>query len=221
MRHLKFQLPTMVIFAAYIILLSLAGMANIWINYIGKGSIWDIYAVVEPFWVLCSAVAVTVCSSMRRLVMVIIVLLFLDSFVDKCAMGDGAWWGGPPLLVMWKWNAPDCHKLIHEYWAATWSIQVPLRCVAMARVVSDGWTGQCFMIALGLNIIWFTAPQDVLFLFVWSGIYDSRHPYFTYMPPEGFWNPWNMLLLRVPIGVGIGALLIRAAKNAGIRRDTA
>ncbi|MGO8838279.1 MAG: hypothetical protein ACLQAH_03805 [Limisphaerales bacterium] len=198
-----------------------AAVANIWINYLGKGSVWDIYTVVEPFWVLCSIVVVTICASMRRLVIAIIVLLFLDSFVDKCAMGDGAWWGGPPLLVMWKWNAPDCHKLIHDYWAATWTIQVPLRCVAMARMVSGGWTKQCFMIALGLNVIWFTAPQDVLFNFVWSGPFDIHYPYFTYMPPQGFWNLWNMLILRVPIGVGVGALLIRAAKNAVIRRDAA
>jgi zinc transporter ZupT len=40
----------------------------------------------------------------------------------------------------------------------------------------------------------------------------AHAPYFSYLPPEGFWNLWNMLLLRVPIGVAVGALLVRAGK---------
>ena len=38
---------------------------------------------------------------------------------------------------------------------------------------------------------------------------------FDYLPPEGTWNLWNMLLLRVPIGVGAGSLLVWA----GMRRS--
>src|SRR5215831_3366216 len=132
MPHLKFQHPAKFLFTVYILILGLAGVANIWINYLAKGLAWDIYTVAEPVWVLCSVVIVVMCTSMRRLVIAIIVLLFLDSFVDKCAMGDGAWWGSPPLLVMWKWKSPDLHKFIHGYWACTWEIQVTLRCIAMA-----------------------------------------------------------------------------------------
>ena len=62
--------------------------------------------------------------------------------------------------------------------------------------------------ALGGANIWITAPQDVLYYFVWVGLYDAAHPYFDYLPPEGMWNLWNMLLLRVPIGVGAGSLLV-------------
>ena len=68
-------------------------------------------------------------------------------------------------------------------------------------------------IAAGLNLIWFTAPQDVLFFFVWLGLYDIRYPYFDYLPPEGMWNLWNMLLLRVPIGVGAGSLLVWGGRD--------
>ena len=69
---------------------------------------------------------------------------------------------------------------------------------------------QFAFIAAGLNLIWLTAPQDVLYHFVWLGLYDAAHPYFDYLPPEGMWNLWNMLLLRVPIGVGAGSLLVWA-----------
>jgi hypothetical protein len=147
----------------------------------------------------------------------VIALLFLDSFVDLCAMGQSSWWGGPPLLTEWKWNClgANFHKLIYGYWACTWAIQVPLRCVALARAVSGDWARRCFLIALGLNLIWFTAPQDVLYGVVWRGLHDLNPSYFSYLPPEGFWNLWNMFLLRLPIGVGVGALLIRAGRSEG------
>jgi len=85
---------------------------------------------------------------------------------------------------------------------------VPLRCFAMAWVLCDGSWKRFGLIAGGLNLIWLTAPQDFLFYFVWLGLYDASHPYFDYLPPEGMWNLSNMLLLRVPIGVGAGSLLV-------------
>jgi hypothetical protein len=90
---------------------------------------------------------------------------------------------------------------------------VPLRCVAMARAVSGDWDRRFFIVDLGLNLIWLTAPQDVLYHFVWWGLYDIHYSYFNYLPPEGFWNLWNMLFLRVPIGVTAGALLVRAGRR--------
>jgi hypothetical protein len=153
------------------------------------------------------------------LAVAVIALLFLDSFVDLCAMGEQPWWAGPSLLIPWKWNSiieqHDFQKYLYGYWAITWAMQVPLRCLAMARMVSGGWGRQFLIMTLGLNLIWFTAPQDVLYHFVWWGIYDAHYPYFSYLPPEGFWNLWNMLLLRVPIGVGAGVLLIRGANREG------
>ena len=47
-------------------------------------------------------------------------------------------------------------------------------------------------------------PQDVLYFVVWTGPF-MRSLDLSYLPPAGFWNVWNMLLLR-PIGVGVGAL---------------
>lgn len=214
----KVRHPIIVLFIGYILILSGAAAFNIWINYLGKRSTWDLYPAAESFWVICSIAVVVMCRSMRRLPIVIIALLFLDSFVDLCAMGPRSWWGGPPFLIEWKWNSlgVNFYKLIYGYWAWTWAIQVPLRCVALARAVTGAWGRQCFIIALGLNLIWFTAPQDVLYHFVWWGRFDIHYPYFSYLPPAGFWNLWNMLLLRVPIGVGVGAFLIRAGRsNAG------
>jgi hypothetical protein len=203
-----------VLMPIYAIILSTAAAANIRINYLGKGSHWDIYAAAEILWVLCSVLIVPACTSLKRLVLAIIALQFLDSFVDLCAMGNPCWWASPRILIEWKWNAlADAHvlqKYIYLYWACTWAIQVPLRCFAIAWVASGGWGRKFLLISLGLNIIWFTAPQDVLFYFVWCGLYDSHYSYFDYLPPEGFWNLSRMILFRVPIGVSIGALLIRA-----------
>jgi hypothetical protein len=144
----------------------------------------------------------------------VIALMFLDSWVDACAMGNVRWWAGPPVQVGWKWDALRAanrlYPLLYGYWACTWVLQVPARCLAMARMISGNWGRRFWVIALGLNLIWFTSPQDVLYYFVWVGLYDRHWYYFDYLPPAGFWNLWNMLLLRVPIGVGAGALLVRA-----------
>jgi hypothetical protein len=120
-----------------------------------------------------------------------------------------------PVLVEWKWDAlrarGEIYRYIYAYWAVTWGMQVPLRCFAIAWVVCGGGAGswrRFAFIATGLNLIWLTAPQDVLYYFVWLGLYDAAHPYFDYLPPEGMWNLRNMLLLRVPIGVGAGSLLV-------------
>jgi hypothetical protein len=199
----------------YALVLSVEGGANVWINFIGKGRTWDLYPLAEAFWVACSVVVVIVLArrpSMKRLAGVVIVLMFLDSFVDLCAMGHESWWAGPPVLVEWKWDALRArgviYRYVYAYWAVTWGMQVPLRCFAMAWVLCDGSWKRFAWIAAGLNLIWLTAPQDFLFYFVWLGLYDASHPYFNYLPPEGMWNLWNMLLLRVPIGVGAGSLLV-------------
>jgi hypothetical protein len=202
----------------YALVLSVEGGANVWINFIGKGRTWDLYPLAEAFWVACSVVVVVVIvlarrrPSMKRLAAVVIVLMFLDSFVDLCAMGHESWWAGPPVLVEWKWDALRAqgviYRYLYAYWAVTWGMQVPLRCFAIAWVLCDGSWKRFALIAAGLNLIWLTAPQDFLFYFVWLGLYDASHPYFNYLPPEGMWNLWNMLLLRVPIGVGAGSLLV-------------
>jgi hypothetical protein len=84
--------------------------------------------------------------------------------------------------------------------------------VRRGRGEGGSWRRFAF-IAAGLNLIWLTAPQDVLYFFVWLGLYDARYPYFDYLPPQGMWNLWNMLLLRVPIGVGAGSLLVWAGRD--------
>jgi hypothetical protein len=199
----------------YALVLSVEGGANVWINFIGKGRKWDLYPLAEALWVACSVVVVIVLArrpSMKRLAAVVIALMFLDSFVDLCAMGGKCWWAGPPVLVEWKWVALRAHgvlyRYLYAYWAVTWGMQVPLRCFAMACVSCGGSWKRFALIAAGLNLIWLTAPQDVLYFFVWLGLYDASYPYFDYLPPEGMWNLWNMLLLRVPIGVGVGSLLV-------------
>jgi hypothetical protein len=203
-----------ILLIAFTLVLSAEAVANIHINYLGKGRTWDLYPVAEAIWVAGSVVAVTFCASMRPTVLVLIALLFLDSWVDLCAMGHPCWWAGPPVLIEWKWNTlGDEHRLyplLYAYWTVTWAMQVPLRCILIARTLTRTWGRPFLLVTLGLNLIWFTAPQDVLFYFVWLGRYDRHEPYFSYLPPEGFWNLWNMLLLRVPLGVTCSALLIRA-----------
>ena len=208
---------------AYALVLGIEAVANIVINFVGKGLAWDLYPLAELFWVVCSVMVVVVMAlraSMKRpvrgarLAWVVIGLMFLDSFVDACAMGHANWWAGPPLLIEWKWDALRARGVLYHwlyaYWAVTWGMQVPLRCFAIAWVLCGSSWRRFAFIATGLNLIWLTAPQDVLYHFVWLGLYDAAYPYFDYLPPEGTWNLWNMLLLRVPIGVGAGSLLVWA-----------
>jgi hypothetical protein len=214
----------------YALVLSVEAAGNIWINFIGKGRTWDLYPFAQAFWVACSVVVVIVLArrpSLKRLVWIVILLMFLDSFVDVCAMGGHeCWWARPPVLAEWKWDALRAQgamsRYLYAYWAVTWGMQVPLRCFALAWVMcgppycdeAGSWR-RFALIAAGLNLIWLTAPQDVLYFFVWVGLYDAGYPYFDYLPPQGTWNLWNMLLLRVPIGVGAGSLLVWA----GMRRS--
>jgi hypothetical protein len=232
------RFPLRFLLVGYALVLSVEGGANVWINFIGKGRTWDLYPLAQAFWVACGVVVVIVLArqargpSVKRLAAVVIVLMFLDSFVDLCAMGHECWWAGPPVLVEWKWDDLRARGVIYHwvyaYWAVTWGMQVPLRCFAIAWVLCGGREGGSWkrfaLIAMGLNLIWLTAPQDVLFYFVWLGLYDASHPYFDYLPPEGTWNLWNMLLLRVPIGVGAGSLLVwagmRHSRVAGNATDT-
>jgi hypothetical protein len=206
---------------AYALVLGVEAGGNVWINFIGKGRAWDLYPLAQAFWVACSVVAVIGVArrpSGRRLAGVVIALMFLDSWVDLCAMGHACWWAGTPVLVEWEWDAlrarGQIYHYLYAYWAVTWGMQVPLRCFMIAWVLSGSSWRRFAFIATGLNLIWLTAPQDVLYYFVWLGLYDAAHPYFDYLPPEGTWNLWNMLLLRVPIGVAAGSLLVWA----GMRR---
>ena len=205
---------------AYALTLSVEAAANVWINFIGKGRTWDLYPAAQAFWVACSVVVVIVLArrpSMKRLAWVVIVLMFLDSFVDVCASCGERWWAVPPVLVEWEWDAlrarGEMYRYLYAYWAVMWGMQVPLRCFAMAWVMCGSSRRRFAFIATGLNLIWLTAPQDVLYHFVWLGLYDAAYPYFDYLPPEGTWNLWNMLLLRVPIGVGAGSLLVWAGRD--------
>ena len=215
---------------AYALVLGIEAAANIWINFIGKGRTWDLYPLAQAFWVACGVVVVVVLArtsassveprpSVKWLVGVVIGLMFLDSWVDVCATGRACWWAGPPVLVEWKWDAlrarGEIYRYVYAYWAVTWGMQVPLRCFAIAWVLCGGSWKRFAWIATGLNLIWLTAPQDVLYHFVWLGLYDADFPYFDYLPPEGRWNLWNMLLLRVPIGVAAGSLLV----SAGMRHS--
>jgi hypothetical protein len=205
---------------AYALVLSIEGGANVWINFIGKGRTWDLYPLAEAFWEACSVVVVILLArrpSMRQLAAVVTFLMFLDSFVDVCAMGHETWWAGSPVLVEWKWGAHRAqgvlYRYIYAYWAVMWGMQVPLRCFVMAWVLCGGSWKRFALIAAGLNLIWLTSAPDILFYFVWLGLYDAAYPYFAYLPPEGTWNLWNMLLLRVPIGVGAGSLLVWAGRD--------
>src|SRR4051812_25524288 len=109
---------------AYALVLSVEAGANIWINIVGRGGNWDLYPLAQAFWVACSVVAVIVLArgpSMKRLAWVVIVLMFLDSFVDVCATGHECWWAGPPVLVEWKWDAlrarGEMYRYLYAYWA--------------------------------------------------------------------------------------------------------
>ena len=209
-----------ILLCAFALTLAVEAAANVAINFLGKGRTWDLYPPAELFWVAASVAAVVVLArrpSLGRLASVVVALMFVDSFVDACAMGHANWWAGPPVLVEWKWDALRSRGVlyphVYAYWAVTWGMQVPLRCFALAWVAAaDSWRRFGF-IAAGLNLIWLTAPQDVLYYFVWLGLYDASHPYFDYLPPAGTWNLWNMLLLRVPIGVAGGALLVWAGRT--------
>src|SRR5579862_9761854 len=76
------------------VILGAGAVVNIRMNYLGKGGTWDIYPVAEIFWVGCSVFVVGWCTSLKRLVAAVVGFQFLDSFVDLCAMGNHAWWGG-------------------------------------------------------------------------------------------------------------------------------
>jgi hypothetical protein len=217
--------PSGILLGAFTLTLAVEAAANVVINFFGKGRTWDLYPPAELCWVAASVAAVVVLArrpSMGRLAGVVIALMFADSFVDVCAMGHATWWAGPPVLVEWEWDALRSRGVLYHhvyaYWAVTWGMQVPLRCFALAWVVAAGSGRRFALIAAGLNLIWLTAPQDVLYYFVWLGLYDASHPYFDYLPPAGMWNLWNMLLLRVPIGVTAGVLLVWAGASRKGRR---
>ena len=206
-------------FVLYALVLTAAGVANVWINYVAKGRHCDLYPFAEFVWVVMSALVPCWRGATKRLVPTIVALLFVDAFVDLCAMGKQTWWASAPLLVEWKWGVDPHKHLLYAYWAFTWGIQVPARCIVLALANTGRWGTRFVLVALGLNIIWITAPQDVIYYFVWLGLYDAHVHYFHYLPPEGTWNLWNMLLLRVPIGVGLGALLIRVARSRPSREQ--
>jgi hypothetical protein len=205
--------PTLPLAVAYAFIISAEAVVNLWINHIAKGS-WDFYLIAEILWVLCSIFVLAICGTTRGLVIAVITLPFLDSFVDMCAIGDPFWWGTPPRLIQWYWeNRPHGERLVSAYWLCFGGLQIPVRCFAMAWVGAGGWGRKFCLIALGLIVIWSTNVQDVLYYFVWLGDYNIHENYFFDHRPDGFWNLWNFLFLRVPIGVTIGVLLVRAGKR--------
>ncbi|HEY1717747.1 MAG TPA: hypothetical protein VGH42_05555 [Verrucomicrobiae bacterium] len=203
---------TLVLAVAYAFIISAEAVANLWINHVAKGS-WDFYLVAEILWVLCSIFILPMCGTTRGLVLAVIALPFLDSFVDMCAIGDPFWWGTPPRLIQWYWETrPHGERLVSAYWLCFGGLQIPARCFAMAWVAAGGWGRKFGLIALGLILIWLTNIEDVLYYFVWLGDYNIHENYFFCLRPDGFWNLWNILFLRVPIGVTVGVLLVRAGK---------
>jgi hypothetical protein len=152
----KPRFPLRLLLVAYALVLSVEGGANVWINFIGKARTWDLYPLAEAFWVACGVVVVIVLArrpSGRRLVGVVIALMFLDSWVDVCATGRACWWAGPPVLVEWEWEAlrarGELYRYLYAYWAVTWGMQVPLRCFAMAWVLCGGSWKRFALIAAG------------------------------------------------------------------------
>src|SRR5687768_5447531 len=133
----KPRLLPQLLLVGYALALSVEGGANVWINFIGKGRTWDLYPLAQAFWVACGVLVVIVLArrpsrrSMKWLAAVVIVLMFLDSFVDVCAMGHESWWAGPPVLVEWMWDDLRARGVIYHwvyaYWAVTLGMQVPLR----------------------------------------------------------------------------------------------
>lgn len=201
----------------FIFTLSLGAFFNIYINYLGKGETWDLYPYAEILWVIISVVITFKVKNFKHLILAIIIFLFLDGWVDLVAMGHHSWWAGPPILIEWKWWG-----LLRQYWFFKWVLQVPARCLALAvcviRPFEDNENGRrkllaIILIYIGLNVIWASAGQDMLFYFVWRGLYDPSFPYFHYMPPAGTWNLYNMLFLRIPIMYSIGFLLIYFSKR--------
>ncbi len=207
--------------SVYIIILSIGAFFNIYINYIGKGETWDLYPYAEIFWVVLSIIITLRTKTFKQLIFAVIIFLFLDSFVDLVAMGHHSWWAGPPLLIEWKWSTVD-PGLLQKYWFFKWVVQVPVRCLVISISILNPFEKKIkhrdgfivlLCISTGLNIIWLAAPQDVLFYFVWYGLYDPNFHYFFYLAPAGTWNLYNMLFFRVPLGIAIGIILILIGKK--------
>ncbi|TFG21755.1 MAG: hypothetical protein EU529_12530, partial [Promethearchaeota archaeon] len=166
--------------SVYIIILSIGALFNIIINYIGKGETWDLYPYAEILWVVLSIIITLRTKTFKQLIFAVIILLFLDSFVDLVAMGHHSWWAGPPLLIEWKWSIVP-PGLLQKYWFFKWVLQVPVRCLAISISILNPFEKKMkhrdgfivlLCISTGLNIIWLAAPQDALFYFIWRGLYD-------------------------------------------------
>ncbi|MHA1291445.1 MAG: hypothetical protein ACTSQJ_02120 [Promethearchaeota archaeon] len=207
----------------FISILFIGAIFNIYINYLAKGKTWDIYPYAEIIWVVLSVLITLKAKSFKLLVLSVLIFLFLDSWVDLMAMGHQAWWIGPPILIEWKWDSVNTDYLLHQYWFYKWTLQVPVRCLALTLCVLNPFQDDkrnlkqkffaIIFIFAGLNIIWASASHDMLFYFVWYGLYDPNYPYFHYMPPEGTWNLYNMLFIRIPIMYAISISLIYLGKK--------
>jgi hypothetical protein len=205
-----------------IVILIIGAIFNIYINYLGKGAIWDLYFYAEIFWVFLSILLSLRAKSFKHLILIVIAFQFLDSFVDLIAMGHQSWWAGPPLLTEWQWGIVDTDPLLQQYWFFTWILQVPTRLITVAFVLVRHFKDKILLkfrllalifISAGLNIIWISSSQDFVFYVVWYGKYDLSFPYFFYLAPEGFWNLGNMLFLRIPVLYAISIVLIFVGKK--------
>ena len=210
------------IIIVYVLILSIGVCFNIQINYLGKGNVWDLYPLAEVLWVIISVVICLKVNNYRKLVFAVIIFLLLDSGVDLVAMGHQTWYAGPPIIIEWKWGIVDTEPLLTQYWFFKWTLQTPVRCLALALVISNPFRENLnhkynFLVVClvcgGLNVIWASASHDFLFYFVWWQKYDFNFPYFHYMSPAGTWNFYNMLFIRIPIMYGIGIPLIYIGKK--------
>jgi len=203
-------------------IISFGAIFNIYINYLGKGMVWDLYPYAEILWVILSVIIVLKTKTFKLLIIAVILFFFLDAWLDLVAMGHHAWWAGEPILIEWKWGIVDTEPLLQQYWFYKWTLQVPVRCLALSLMVNNPFEEDfslknSFLVIIfvfaGLNVIWASASHDFLFYFIWYGLYDPNYPYFHYMPPAGTWNLYNMLFIRIPIMYTIGIILILIGKK--------
>ena len=218
----KEDLLFLIIVVSSIIILLIGAIYNININYLGKGGTWDLYPYAEICWVIISILISFRTKSFKLLIYTILIFQFLDSFVDLIAMGHNSWWAGSPTLIEWKWGIVNTAPLLQQYWFFTWTLQVPIRLIFLSWVLVRQFKDKnplkfrflaFIFISAGLNIIWISCSQDVLFYFVWYGKYDPNFHYFFYLPPAGTWNLYNMLFFRIPVLYGISIVLIFAGKK--------
>ncbi len=216
-----FQYPLIFL---YIVIFSLGAFINILVCYLGKGETWDLYPTAELIWVLIVIFVSLKVKTFKHLVFAVILFLVLDSLIDFIANPQhSSWLPGPPFFVEWEWGIIDTdHPLFIQYLFWTWSVQTPIRGLALAVGVSHVYKNEkirklqipvFLFVSLGLNILVASVFQDILYYFIWYGMWDLNYPFFNWMEPIGTWNLHNILLIRIPIMYSIGIILILIGKK--------